>query len=745
MRLRLEYSTNAGSTWIPIDTNVYAVNLPSTNLYNWVIPNAPTTQALVRVKVAGGTISDASDAVFTITPQPSVVLTSPAGGVPLYVGDVKPITWNWVNTQYVKLDYSTDGGTSWLDVVPNGQTIPAYVGTFAWTVPNTPSNNALVRVTNVERPRFRDSTRPATSILLATVKVNAPNGGEKYELNQPVTVTWSSQNSQKLRLDYSGDNGNTWTTAATNIDGTLGTYTFTPVAIPTKIAFVRLVNVDRTNIQDVSDASFEIMQAKSISVYTPAAGDRVLKSSSTTITWDAPRVANVSISYSLNGGGTWQTIVGNVPASQGTYPWNVPGTTTTQAKIRVQEVGGSTIGESDIFSIVDQAQPSVRIVVPNGGEQYTAGDTVHVRWTATAVTTVAVSYSSDGSTWNVIKSGVAAGLGQLLWSTAGMTPGTNYRVKVDAGNGVADASDGAFTISALLKPSITLLYPNGGENLTIDSIVHVRWNAQDITGNIQIELSRDNGVTWSSIGTAPATAGTYDWTVTAPATTQALVRIGKLTLGIIDSSNAVFEISNKVVEPIVVVAPDGGEQLHMGETTPVKWTAPSSVTAVDIEYSSDGGGTWNLVITNIGSVGANPQYMWLVPQLSTPSANALVRVKDHSNAGLSDISNQPFSILNPIAGVEAPVAGTRGLSLLGNFPNPFAGVTDLRWRQAAGSDVEIRVYTQSGVMVSRYTAGHRESGDQHFLISGAELASGSYIYEVHAGAAVARGVMLLVR
>src|SRR5205085_9579307 len=99
--------------------------------------------------------------------------------------------------------------------------------------------------------------------------------------------------------------------------------------------------------------------------------------------------------------------------------------------------------------------------------------------------------------------------------------------------------------------------------------------------------------------------------------------------------------------------------------------------------------------------------------------------------------------LGAIAGFDAPVAGVRGLSLLGNFPNPFAGLTELRWRQASASDVEIRIYTQSGTIVGQYLVGRREAGNQQFVVSGADLASGSYMYEIRSGGNVARGVMLL--
>ena len=61
-RFDLDYSIDNGSTWSPI---VY--NYGSGGVYNWQVPNAASTSALVRVTDAGnGDILDVSDANFTI-------------------------------------------------------------------------------------------------------------------------------------------------------------------------------------------------------------------------------------------------------------------------------------------------------------------------------------------------------------------------------------------------------------------------------------------------------------------------------------------------------------------------------------------------------------------------------------------------------------------------------------------------------------------------------------------------------
>jgi len=79
--VELEYSTNGGSTWNPIATGE-----PNDGSYDWSVPTAETSTALVRVSasdVADNTLSDTSDGTFTIDSTPPSIsnfaATNPSG------------------------------------------------------------------------------------------------------------------------------------------------------------------------------------------------------------------------------------------------------------------------------------------------------------------------------------------------------------------------------------------------------------------------------------------------------------------------------------------------------------------------------------------------------------------------------------------------------------------------------------------------------------------------------------------
>lgn len=75
----------------------------------------------------------------------SITVTQPNGGQSWPAGAEREITWNsWGTIPWVRIDYSLDGGNHWVD--PPIAVSTANDGSFLWTVPNTPSDNCLIRI-----------------------------------------------------------------------------------------------------------------------------------------------------------------------------------------------------------------------------------------------------------------------------------------------------------------------------------------------------------------------------------------------------------------------------------------------------------------------------------------------------------------------------------------------------------------------------------------------------------------------
>lgn len=142
------YSTDGGGSFTSV-----ASGLANTGSYSWTVPNTLTSNAVVEViahDAAGNTGQDLSNAAFTIsapdTTAPSVTVTAPNGGESWTVATTHAITWSAsddVGVTTVDIYYSTSGAGGTFTAIATGL---SNTGSFNWTVPNTPSTNAFVKV-----------------------------------------------------------------------------------------------------------------------------------------------------------------------------------------------------------------------------------------------------------------------------------------------------------------------------------------------------------------------------------------------------------------------------------------------------------------------------------------------------------------------------------------------------------------------------------------------------------------------
>jgi len=78
-------------------------------------------------------------------------------------------------------------------------------------------------------------------------------------------------------------------------------------------------------------------------------------------------------------------------------------------------------------------------------------------------------------------------------------------------------------------PSVSVTSPAGGERWLVDSSHAITWSATDAEGfgpgAITLESSSDDGTSWSPVASALDNSGSFSWTVAAPASSQARVRV----------------------------------------------------------------------------------------------------------------------------------------------------------------------------------------------------------------------------
>jgi hypothetical protein len=136
--VKIEYSTDKGISWITI-----AESTENDGIYDWIVPGNVSDSCFVRISETDGDPSDESDKKFSIVVPSSITVTSPNGGESWEVDSKQNITWTSTgDIGKLKIELSTDNGTNWVTITAKA----ANNGSYKFTVPNSPSENCLVRI-----------------------------------------------------------------------------------------------------------------------------------------------------------------------------------------------------------------------------------------------------------------------------------------------------------------------------------------------------------------------------------------------------------------------------------------------------------------------------------------------------------------------------------------------------------------------------------------------------------------------
>jgi lysophospholipase L1-like esterase len=159
------------------------------------------------------------------------------------------------DTQYIITGSSTDtltlGVSSNQSNISSFTTLPSSDGTLTLTAsPGELNNNAngffylgVIRLSYEEVP-----------IGPISLSLDIPNGGEFWQVNKSADISWTSQNIGLITLEYSVDNGDTWT-MIDEVPAAPQKYNW---QIPNDATTEALVRISSATEMDISDNTFEI-------------------------------------------------------------------------------------------------------------------------------------------------------------------------------------------------------------------------------------------------------------------------------------------------------------------------------------------------------------------------------------------------------------------------------------------------------------------------------------------------------
>lgn len=187
-----------------------------------------------------------------IPTEPTLQLTFPIGSERLLAGKPYNIGWNVEKVNRIKLYYSIDGGNNWVEIVGDRSAIND--STHSWTTPDVASTNAFIKIEDVTNPDLVDISILPFEIIQKKITITAPVNGQKVGYTFPFNAKWSKSNVTNVNVEYSLNNGQTWTNKISNTLILGDTINFPDVA--TKTAKLRITDVNDNQIFD--EVTFEL-------------------------------------------------------------------------------------------------------------------------------------------------------------------------------------------------------------------------------------------------------------------------------------------------------------------------------------------------------------------------------------------------------------------------------------------------------------------------------------------------------
>jgi len=447
------------------------------------------------------------------------VLT-PNGGEIFPVGTTKTITWKSEGkVSNVQLSYSSDNGSTWNTIKTVSNT-----GSTTWSIPNTPSSECLLKISDADDPEIFDISDGSFTIQSAYPVVTSPNGGEQFYTGTERTIYWNTVGAiSSILIGYSTDNGLNWTPVEPANVGNTKSYKWKVPHAVSEQCLIRVSDAANPSSYDVSNASFSILPSKP-NLLIPNGAENLLTGSVFNIRWTTiGTIQNIAIEYSINNGSSWQPVNPANTGNTGHYSWTVPYQVSDQCLIRISNADHPEV--YDVSELPFQIVSSLpALLSPNGGEQLLSGTTTPIQWNTTgSISDILIEYSLDnGATWIAVTPPNTENTGTYDWTVPYvMSKECLIRVSDASHPVVNDTSDVVFEISPLY-----LKTPNGGEKMLINSLSKIYWDSgETLSGDlISLQYSTNKGQDWVDLGTTE-NDGQYEWSVPQIESNQYLIQI----------------------------------------------------------------------------------------------------------------------------------------------------------------------------------------------------------------------------
>ncbi len=398
----------------------------------------------------------------------------------------------------------------------------------------------------------------------ARVTLTSPNGGENFASNKTYNIQWTSANiTGNIKITL-WKNKQQIGVIADNVPPSPGSYAW-PTGeyiggkAPTGSGYMIIVEDTGTGAADMSDAGFTIYDPPPLIIVSPNGGETATIGSVQFVVWESFKVTN-NLRITLWKDNVFVGILANKLTPDRTFfVWSagrLAGGATVPAgsgyKVKIEERGTVNYDFSN-SSFTISSSPAIVVNSPGAGETLYTGENYNITWNATNISgNLRLTLWKDAVQLGIIADDISPAAGSYNWTVGnyigGTAVGVGYRVKIEEkGTSIFGASNGPFMIS---YPSVlTVISPDGGENLSIGSTTDIMWNAPGIRGAITISLWKDGSLAGIIARHIDPSRVFFRWTIgtikggIVPAGTGYAIKIEEEGTSFSDISNSTFTIT----------------------------------------------------------------------------------------------------------------------------------------------------------------------------------------------------------
>ncbi|MCX6159103.1 MAG: hypothetical protein NTY74_14075 [Ignavibacteriae bacterium] len=382
------------------------------------------------------------------------------------------------------------------------------------------------------------------------ILVTTPNGGENLIVGIPTNITWTSSEVQNAKIELTTNNGSSWSTIVSGYPALLRSYAWTVPNYISTACKIRISDVLNPSINDLSNNTFSITNlilGNGLIAYYPFEGNGNDYSGNGN---NGIIVNNCTFDEGILGTGV--RTYGSDVYNQGSYvklpSFNFQTRQNFTISMWVKEEsmahphgdayfwsGFHDIGWLGIGHFMDSLRFAVGGTLWQNTIAYPFDNTdlnKFVFYSMVYDNGIMKAYKNatligtKASSVNIFYKDSTA-LNKIWWGNF-----NTMNQAVSRLNGVFDEVriyNRSLTLTEIQQlynqvPNLSLLYPNGGENIQAGDFKYITWNYGEVN-QVILEYTTNNGTNWIPIETLPASTKQYFWNVPEVNSNQCKVRI----------------------------------------------------------------------------------------------------------------------------------------------------------------------------------------------------------------------------